>query len=131
MKRALAAALVALGSACGPSEERISELRLHQEISRLRESRGDRRMQIVGVKNMPAHTPEGRAAKDACVRAYTHLQDAEDALSQAESMMKGLGKHVPNAAVAEVAAAEAQLAKARAEMPACDEAAAKLAVVAR
>lgn len=131
MKRALAAALVPLLSACGPSEERISELRLHEEIARLRESRADRLTQIVVVKNMPAHTPEGRAARDACVRAYTDLEDAEDALRRAEAMVKGLGDHAPHTTVAQLTAAEAKLAKAKSAMPACAEAAARLAVVAR
>lgn len=131
MKRALALALVSFLSACGPSEERLSELRLHQEISRLRESRSDRLTQLVVVKNTPAHTPEGRAAKDACLRAYTDLEDAEDALRTAEAMVKALGKHAPHTTVDQLTAAEAKLARAKAAMPACDEAAARLAAVAR
>lgn len=117
--------------ACGPSEERASELRLHEEISRLRDHRGDRLLQIVVVKNMPAHTPEGHAAKDTCVRAYTELIDAEDAISKAEATMRALRSDAPPSALADVAAAQALLAKARADMPACDAAAAKLALVAR
>lgn len=129
---AVVCALLAL--ACGRSEERYSELRLREAIDHLRRASGpDRRVQLAVVRDLPARTPAGSAARDACTRAYTELADAEDAIFQAEVHMKhseGVGAP-PAAAAAEVAVAEALLAKAKADMPACEAAAAELARVAR
>ena len=59
--------------------------------------------------------------------------EAEDAIFQAEMMLKHTkGVRAPTgSAAAEVVRAEEQLEKAREAMPACDAAAARLAVAAR
>lgn len=122
--------------ACGPSEERASEIQLHEAIDRLRSDAPngpERRLKLVAVENAPALTPTARAAKDACLPAYRDLLDAEDAISLAEQRVKQaeILKLLPADALTELAAAEILLRKAREQMPACDAAAARLAVSAR
>lgn len=133
---ALVVPSILLLAACGPSEERASDVAVHEAIARVRDHTGPpegRRVKLAALERLAAATPAGSAAKLACARAYESLTTAEEAIFFAKARMaQAKGPAVMHTgAVAEVAAAEAELAKARADMPACDAAAAELALVAR
>lgn len=128
--------LASLASGCGPDQDPASELALLDAINRVRDYKGDtngRRMKLMTVRQLPATTPAASAAQDACVRAYDALCNAEDAIWFAElhmSQQQKLGQ-LSASVVAEVAAAESLLGKAKADMPACEQAAGRLGIVAR
>ncbi len=124
--------------ACGPSEERASDVELGAAIERLRDDTSSDRAAPPAahraVEQIDARTPAGREAKSACASAYRKLFDAEDAVAKAEVSMKtaqALGAGVSTSLLEEVLAADRLLETARLAMPACDAAAAKLAVAAR
>ncbi|MFO0588676.1 MAG: hypothetical protein U0441_14095 [Polyangiaceae bacterium] len=120
--------------ACGPSEERASDVSLQAAIARLRDDtskvKEERRQKLAAVEQTAALTAEGRDAKAACVGAYRKLFDAEEAVEKAERSMKlsdALHNGADPSALTEIVAAEQLLETAREAMPACDAAAAKLA----
>jgi hypothetical protein len=128
----------ALCAGCGPSEERASDVELRAAIDRLRgdtsKDGAQRRLQLTAVEQIAARTPAGGDAKSACASAYRKMFDAEDAVSKAEVSMKtaqALGNGASPAVLEEVIEADRLLEAARLAMPACDAAAAKLAVAAR
>ena len=140
--RALAAAAIlvagVLSAGCGPSEERASDVELRAAIDRLRgdtsTDAAQRRLELAAVEQIASRTPAGSEAKSACASAYRKLFDAEDAVSRAEVSMKtavALGNGASPAVLDEVLAADRLLETARLAMPACDAAAAKLALAAR
>ncbi len=132
---AAAAALLLMTAACGPSEEKLSDRRLHDEISKLRDNPSGslRLVLLTTVKNLPAHTEDGRAAQAACLLAYSELHEAKERIALLEPQLAQARRQnaIPATISNEVRDTEALLAKARADMPACDAAAAKLALVAR
>lgn len=85
------------------------------------------------MQQLPARTPAAMDAQRACVDAYRDLLDAQDQLDSVERDMKVAEAIRANPAVYApyVARAEQRLAAAKAAMPACDAAAARLAVAAR
>ena len=143
MARALAVAVAvfvvgALSVGCGPSDERASDVELRAAIDRLRADTstdwGQRRLELTAVEQIATRTPAGSEAKSACASAYRKLFDAEDAVAKAEVSMKtavALGNGASPAVLDEVLVADRLLETARLAMPACDAAAAKLALAAR
>lgn len=137
--RGAAAAVLALvlAAGCGPSEERTSDRQVYEAIERLRNdtaaSNEERRLRLAALRQIPAQTGVASEAQDACANAYLKLLDSEDAISMAELQMKAASalQPAPSTAIAEVARAEQLLDRAKAAMPACDAAAAKLAIRAR
>ncbi len=89
-----------------------------------------RRPLIERVEKAIAEGPAAALAKETCVRAYSSLCDAEDAIFRAEALMKAEpdGGDALLTTITEVAAAEQLLQKAKLAMPPCDAAAAKFAV---
>jgi hypothetical protein len=134
-----AAVLVPLvfAAACGPEEDRASDLALHDAITRLRDDTGagatDRRLRLVTVQQLPARTAAAIDAQRACSEAYRELLDAQDQIAGAELhvTMAASARANPASYADEVARAEKRLAAAKAAMPGCDAAAARLAVAAR
>ena len=121
-------------SACGPSEERASDVALLAALTRLRDdtskAKTERQQKLTAVEQTAALTAEGRDAKAACVTAYRKLFDAEEAVEKAERSMKlndALHNGADPSALQEILAAEKLLETAREAMPTCDAAAAKLA----
>lgn len=135
--RAAPAAALLLVAACGPGEDRLTDVDLQRALDRLRHetavSAEDRRLLLAAVEQHAARGPAAVEAKAACVGAYRRLLDAEDAVASAERQIQAaqaagapLEPHV-----GEVGRAEKLLAAAREAMPACDAAAARLAIAVR
>lgn len=127
-----------LAACSGPSEERSAEKDLKAALDRLRDStHGDpsmRRVHLQAVGQIQAKTAIARDAQDACMSAYTSLFDAEDAADRAEMQLRisKAGYSRPSEeALRAVMDADRLLQEAKAAMPACDAAAAKLAATAR
>lgn len=134
----IAIAFVSALSACGHREERASDRRLKDALDRLRSDRSgdpaERVVRLAAVRQIHPETPEGDAAWTACVTAYTDLSIAEESITRAETEMrtaKATGMGVSPLVLKEVVDAEERLEKAKTEMPACDDAAAKLALSVR
>jgi sRNA-binding protein len=127
-----------LAAACGPSQERASDEQLRAAIERMRSDQSthwtDRAMHVAEVEKIPALTPAGHDAKNACVDAYRKLSDAERTIEEAERDLKVstvMGQPPGELEKQYVAKAEKQLQEAKKALPACDAAAAKLALGAR
>lgn len=132
---AIFAALCTLASVlgCTPSEEAASDAAFLGELDNLRNARGDRRALAASVRTFPTRSEAAKLAQRACSEAYGNLLDAEDAIAVAEAKVTAAQANgAPlDSALTEVALAEKGLLAAKEAMPACDLAAAKLAVKVR
>lgn len=93
-----------------------------------------RRALLARVSEIDAKTPAAREAQTACAGAYRSLFDAEDAADRADALLRvsKAGYTRPSEeALRAVVEADRLLQDAKASMPACDAAAAKLTVAAR
>lgn len=93
-----------------------------------------RRVLLARVTEIDARSPAAREAQTACAAAYRSLFDAEEAADRADALLrisKGGYTRPSEEALRAVADADRLLQEAKASMPACDAAAAKLTVAAR
>jgi hypothetical protein len=130
----VAIAPLLLPIACGRSDDRTSDIAIHDAIALLRNESGPattgRRLRLAALMQLPTRTTVAGQAQSTCGEAYRQLLDAEDEIYFAELRMKAAGAY-PGSLAADVARAEKLLEAAKAAMPACDAAAARLAIAAR
>lgn len=124
---ALGLASVALG-ACGASAEEQEAERLLVAIERLRAAPAspteDRTPLVDALAAASATTPAALAARDACVRAYRALEEANGAERRARKALDivAQGGLLGAEVLTDVALAESRLAESRDAMPTCEAA---------
>lgn len=137
LRAALVSLLIVLAAACGRDEDRAADRLLLQYVHRLRDETdagvAERRALLAAVARQRARSDVAIAAQAACHDAYTKLVNAEEAIDRAEREVHRLLvlREPTGDAAADLSRAEEGLAAARAAMPACDAAAARLAIAVR
>lgn len=132
LRATLCVALGLCAAACGASAEEQEAERLLVAIERLRAAPAspteDRTPLVDALAAASATTPAALAARDACVRAYRALEEANAAERRARKALEIVAQGAPLGAevLADVSLAEGRLTESREAMPTCEAAQAAL-----
>lgn len=125
----LAWAVLLLVAACGRSAEEAERERVVAAIDAVRDAPIRdvplRRTRLEALRLRPASAPAVASARDVCAAAYAHLFNADDIEVEVRRAVESGEEDRPDLP-RRLEEAEADIARARAEMPACEAAVAGL-----
>ncbi len=126
-----AGALAFLGVLTACEGEATEHARIAAALERLAEvpaeAHAERRAAALALANAPARTERGKAARDACAKAYGELNDSNELVASIHAELRGPVKPTDAQRLAsETRRAEDLLEQARSSMDRCDAAALRL-----
>lgn len=120
-----ALALFCFTAACGPSPEQLEAQRVLRSIDNLRNAPSEpleARLELIKkLEHEPVQSEEAKTARDACVKAYTHLVQGQLLKRKVSEALKNpaqLGQDT----VRDLGEAETQIKRSIELMPECSEA---------
>ncbi len=116
---------IALFACSGPSPEKLEAERVLRAIDSLRNAPSEPlepRIQLLNsLKKEPTQTQEATRARDACVKAYSHMLEGQTLKSKVKEALSDPKKLSPAIAL-DLSEAEAQIKQSIDAMPECSEA---------
>lgn len=112
-------------AACGPSPEQLEAERTLRAIDKLRNAPSEpieARMELLKqLEKEPAQTQEAKRARDACVKAYSHMLEGQTLKRRVSEALKDPSKLGADT-VRDLGEAESQIKSSIEFMPECSEA---------